>query len=61
MRTLPWYNHIPTNVDTDFHSWLALSPLFVLTLKVNVDSGLSSDSLVMTVKVVEPFTTSSPW
>jgi len=48
--------HIPTNVDTDFHSWHTLSPLRALTSKVNVVSGLSPDSLVMTMFVVEPFT-----
>jgi len=54
-------NCIPTNLDTVLHSWLALPPLQALTLKVNVVSGLSPDSLVMTAVVVEPFTTFSPW
>ena len=53
--------HIPTNLDTVLHSLLTSSPLQALTLKVNVDSGVSPDSLVMTVVVVDPFTNFSPW
>ena len=49
--------YLPTKVDTVLHSPLTQA----LTLKVNVDSGLSPDSLVMTAVVVEPFTTFSPW
>ena len=48
-------------IDSLVLTWLALSPQWALTLKVNVDSGLSPDSLVMTAVVVEPFTTFSPW
>ena len=48
--------YIPTNVDTVFHSGLTSSPLQALTSKVEVVSGRSPDSLVMTVVVVEPLT-----
>ena len=48
--------YIPTNVDTVFHSGLTSSPLQALTSKVDLVSGLSPNSLVMTVVVVDPFT-----
>ena len=49
------YN-LPTNVDTVFPSWLTSSPLHALTSKVDKVSGLSPNSLVMTVVVEEPST-----
>ena len=48
--------YIPTNVDTVLHSRLTSSPLQALTSKVVSVSGLSPDSLVMTVVVVDPST-----
>ena len=48
--------YIPTNVVTVLHSWLTSSPLQALTSKVVSVSGLSPDSLVMTVVVVDPST-----
>ena len=48
--------YIPTNADTVLHSWLTSSPLQALTSNVVSVSGLSPDSLVMTVVVVDPST-----
>ena len=48
--------YVPTNFDTVLHSGLTASPLQALTLKVVSVSGLSPDSLVMTVVLADPFT-----
>ena len=48
--------HLPTNFDTVLHSRLTSSPEQALTSKVVSVSGLSPDSLVMTVVVVDPST-----
>ena len=51
------YNvRVPINVDTVLHSWLASSPQQALTSKVDVVSGLSPDSPVMTMAVLDPST-----
>ena len=48
--------YIPTNLVILLHSWLTSSPLQALTSKVVSVGGLSPDSLVMTMVVVEPST-----
>ena len=51
---MPMY--VPTNDVAVLHVWPTSSPLQALTSKVVPVSGLSPDSLVMTVVVVDPFT-----